>query len=479
MAEKDPILQYPNAVVPQAPPTPIMSVEPTASMPSGPEPAPTVPPPAEQAPTVEPPLQPLGTVPVQQPSAGNGLPPTMTLAEGQTKQGLKVDPAIESTFKRGVNNIQDAAALTTEADVAAANAKAQSYSKIADAEKEIYDKWQVNQTVRENQQALLDKKIEDRRAKAEAQIDPNRYWNSLSDGRKAVAMISLVLSSFGAAFTGTRNTALDMLNKAVDDDVNAQRADIATAQAADAKDAASIRGLMDQGMSEREATLMRMKMTRSALEAQLEGKLAATRDQALQGNLRKLIGESQIEGAKIDLALAKDKQDQKVTAWKQVPLVAGGEGQSKQDEEKRKWVSEFRQMTADEKSPGGRYLATVRDKEDFESFLKGGAPSTAIMNFIATGLKQGSFGAALKEMADSPSTFDAAVEALRKRIAGGERPAFLQNISRSLEIKRMAARSGAKDLIDGMREHGINDRMLLGTPSRENELADAGMTREK
>lgn len=473
MAEKDPILQDPNAVVPQAPPTPIMSVEPTASMSPESEPTPTAPPPAEQAPPVEPPLQPLGTVPVQQPSAGNGLPPTMTLAEGQTKQGLKVDPAIESTFKRGVNNIQDAAALTTEADVAAANAKAQSYSKIADAEKEIYDKWQVNQTVRENQQALLDKKIEDRRAKAEAQIDPNRYWNSLSDGRKAVAMISLVLSSFGAAFTGTRNTALDMLNKAVDDDVNAQRADIATAQAADAKDAASIRGLMDQGMSEREATLMRMKMTRSALEAQLEGKLAATRDQALQGNLRKLIGESQIEGAKIDLALAKDKQDQKVTAWKQVPLVAG-EGSGKADKAEQDWNEFFRKKVADKESPEGQYLAVKRDLRDFRDYVKAGATSVAVLNFIATGLKQGSFGPNLKALADSMSTPEALMEYVRKRFAGGERPGFLKELEGGMSNRLLSTAREAAPGIRFMRAKGIDPDTFLGPPPREVERLESG-----
>lgn len=55
--------------------------------------------------------------------------------------------------------------------------------------------------------------------------DPNRLWNSKTTGQKIMASISLLLG--GLAGGGKGNVGLDILNKAIDDDIASQRADIA------------------------------------------------------------------------------------------------------------------------------------------------------------------------------------------------------------------------------------------------------------
>ncbi len=53
-------------------------------------------------------------------------------------------------------------------------------------------------------------------------IDPGRYYNSMTTGNKILAGIAVILSSKG----DKGNSALDMLNKAVDQDIEAQKQDI-------------------------------------------------------------------------------------------------------------------------------------------------------------------------------------------------------------------------------------------------------------
>ncbi len=62
-----------------------------------------------------------------------------------------------------------------------------------------------------------------------AEVDPERYWNNKSTGGKIAAGIGMVLSGMGGGMTGSnRNLALEQLNKAVDDDISAQRQNINT-----------------------------------------------------------------------------------------------------------------------------------------------------------------------------------------------------------------------------------------------------------
>ncbi len=95
-------------------------------------------------------------------------------------------------------------------------------------------------------QPLLNKAMEDAKARDEslradiakahaysqskaAEVDPERYWNSKSTEGKILAGIGMVLSGMGGGMTGSnRNLALEQLNKAIDNDIAAQQANIKT-----------------------------------------------------------------------------------------------------------------------------------------------------------------------------------------------------------------------------------------------------------
>ena len=57
-------------------------------------------------------------------------------------------------------------------------------------------------------------------------IDPNRLWNESSTGGKISAAIGLILGGIGAGLTGGPNQALGVINKMIDRDIDAQRAEL-------------------------------------------------------------------------------------------------------------------------------------------------------------------------------------------------------------------------------------------------------------
>lgn len=63
---------------------------------------------------------------------------------------------------------------------------------------------------------------------AEAKIDPGRFWAERTTGQKVAIAIGIALSSFGSILSGGKqpNYALDIIDKAIDRDLDAQKADI-------------------------------------------------------------------------------------------------------------------------------------------------------------------------------------------------------------------------------------------------------------
>ncbi len=55
--------------------------------------------------------------------------------------------------------------------------------------------------------------------------DPNRVYNNMSTGNKVLSAISLVLGGIGSGLTGKPNAALEVINNAIDKDMQAQRMD--------------------------------------------------------------------------------------------------------------------------------------------------------------------------------------------------------------------------------------------------------------
>lgn len=427
------------------------------------------------APGAEPqqPLQQLAAPQLQQPQALQ-MPATMRLHESQVKEGLKLDPALVAEFDTAQNTRERGLKLQHTADVEQSVIAAQAHEDIAKDRESAVNEFIASAKKRQDAVAAANDRIQKRQQQVEAGVNPGRMWENMDGGRKALALIGLAFSSFGSAITKRPDAAWEMFNNAINQDIDAQKANIANAQKNNEQDMSSIKSMMDIGMSEDQAILTRRGLSRGVLEDQLKAKIAQASDQKLKGQYLELLARSQQDGAKEKVGLAKLQQDEAIYASKEVPLSAGGESADKAEKARMDKREYYRKRLADSATPEGQYAAARRDKEDFSNFKTSGVPSVAILNFIATGLKQGSFGPNLKELADSPGGLEKAVEAARKMLVGGERPEFMRNIERALEIKQKLQKQKAGAVLQEMTADGVNPDEFFGSPSADEKAEKYG-----
>ena len=106
-------------------------------------------------------------------------------------------------------------------------AEAQIQGKIAQDQTKAYDQLLATQVNLEKDVAARTKKFEDQRNEIvkyldNTPVDANRYYNSHTDGGKVQLAIGLFLGGFGGGLTGTSNSALDFLNKQINNDIQSQ-----------------------------------------------------------------------------------------------------------------------------------------------------------------------------------------------------------------------------------------------------------------
>lgn len=108
-----------------------------------------------------------------------------------------------------------------------------------EAERDVYAAGQAEQSKsiedsrRAMQQAIADANARDLALRAEIhkasqeKIDPEHWWNSKSTGGKVLAGIGMILGGVGGGLQRTgRNPAIEQMNRAIDEDINAQKSHI-------------------------------------------------------------------------------------------------------------------------------------------------------------------------------------------------------------------------------------------------------------
>lgn len=113
-------------------------------------------------------------------------------------------------------------------------------------------------------------------------IDPNRLWNNASTGQKISASIGLILGGIGAGLTKGPNSALEVMQKSIDRDVQSQRDELGKKQTlysmnmdryknADAAYSATMLNLATVAKTQIEAAAARSGSQQAMSQAQLAG----------------------------------------------------------------------------------------------------------------------------------------------------------------------------------------------------------------
>lgn len=113
-------------------------------------------------------------------------------------------------------------ALNQEAQAVGAQGKAE--ADAAQAHLDSMDK--VVKDYEANSKSLLDERMKVMHDSLNDKIDPKHWWDSKSTGGKIATAVGLFLGGVGAGMSGGPNVVLDLVNKQIDRDIDAQRANM-------------------------------------------------------------------------------------------------------------------------------------------------------------------------------------------------------------------------------------------------------------
>lgn len=102
-------------------------------------------------------------------------------------------------------------------------------------------------------------------------IDPHHWWESKSTGGKIMTAIGLILGGLGASANGGKNVVLDLVNKQIDNDIDAQKTEMG-------KKTNMMTALTQQLGDVRQATMMNKVLKLDEFQASLSKAAAMSKD---------------------------------------------------------------------------------------------------------------------------------------------------------------------------------------------------------
>lgn len=217
----------------------------------------------------------------------------------------------------------------------------------------------------ERQKALAEVQSEGDRLRQdilESKIDPRRLWNSRTDGEKAMSLIGIVLSGIGSGLTGQPNLALQVIDKAIDRDINAQTAELGKKENA-------LSSLMQKYGNLMQAQQALRLYQGEVYKTRLESGLAAM-DEGVQKQKARLM----VAQAGQTLAQMQDQFAQQIGMMRwQMSMVQGQTGGAQQFG----YGSEKNRTPPEEIGVGGILKANAKDAEK-KYYLPDGTPMLAV-----------------------------------------------------------------------------------------------------
>jgi hypothetical protein len=291
---------------------------------------------------------------------------------------------------------------------------------------------------------------------ANQKVDPDRWWNDRSTGQKVAGYIAAIVGGLAqsAGGTGGRNVGLDMINKAIDDDIAAQ-----TANLQNRRGALQVRQGLVADMFQQTGDLARAQAT-----ARIASREQAIRDLEIkmqqydpQGTTARRIAQTIVqakaasatekqkyaaEEAKRQLEIIKAAQEQQKiaeTAKNNRAEIGLGYSRIAQDERESKRTAELAQKTIDaDLAKTAKTQADAQEKEMRE--LGVAAPASASLDANGNLVLQKSTGL-LKQADGTPwkiPTTDEAKE-FRKKKAAADNLVAIQD-----EIRQIRDRVGGE-----------------------------------
>jgi hypothetical protein len=155
------------------------------------------------------------------------------------------------------------------------------------------------------------------------EIEPNRIFKNSSTGAKILAALSVGLGAYSASMTGGKNYALEIIDGAIADDIEAQKLELQQKGASIDDKRNLLNDLIKRGMSEAEAEQASRLMLYEKVQRTLKQKMLDIKDARIKENAQDLAKQLQIKNAetKAQLLLKSLTRQETVTTTKQLPTM--------------------------------------------------------------------------------------------------------------------------------------------------------------
>lgn len=280
-------------------------------------------------PAMQPPAAPMPAGPAPRPMGGGIPAPRGPGSFELSMQGREAE--LEGAMRLGETQLQaidiERQRAQREADFFAEQAKADADRMAEDAKRQA------------QLQADLDKRMTEMDAlQAEVRatkIDPSNYFSSQPAWAKMLSLISVGLGGFAQGYSGGRlpNTALDMLNRAIDQDIEAQKANLATKRGAVAE-AGNMYGLARQRLGDDRAAAEWVRSQQREMVANTLRRFEAeARDPQLQNKAAQLAVkyETDAQQGRLGIAAMRAGEDERRRAAQAAAMAAAQRGPSLKD----------------------------------------------------------------------------------------------------------------------------------------------------
>jgi hypothetical protein len=375
------------------------------------------------------------TAAVPAPASLNPAQPLMPESSAMPEAAAPVVPdpaATPSMVRSGMNTAIQGLERQAQAEGDLGNKQAALLDQQAQQQQELAQSYAENR-------AKLDQEIElAQQDYASGKIDPSRYVQSMSGGQKVATAIGLILGGIGQGYSGGENVALKLLQKNIDQDIDAQKADMGKKENLLSINFRKYGNLKD-------ATEMTRVMSQQAVANQLEKAAAESKDPLAKARAMQAVGDIKM---KAGVELDKLARQQTVRS-----MVQGG------------------------KLPPERAIAVLvpenEQKEAREELKKVTAAKKAIKNSqaIFKELEQLSAVGASMPYSEQNEKYNSARTRLRTSIGAGLisitgalKEGDLDNFINPLMPEKLTTKAGSKVKLKGVREF-FKSQLDGGTPT--------------
>ena len=203
------------------------------------------------------PQAPIVVEPIQQPAVVDVIPMSASASQpapaqpSLAQEGPKVvKQAVEQQMPTAEEAVTSSGLQTIQAGIAAeqvalqrqAREEAKVLQQAAIKQEQVQSEFNANVNKLSQERLKVQQDIENN------VIDPNRMFTKMDTGQKVSTVIGLILGGFGAAIGGGENLVKKSLDKQIDDDINAQKAELGKKEnllAANLKQYGNMRDAMD------------------------------------------------------------------------------------------------------------------------------------------------------------------------------------------------------------------------------------------